>query len=158
MWVIKARGETFYVNHVDCNVPWSTKETPDNPSTKGSIKVKDCLLTIDDNNCATITKLSIIDKHRLANQESRTRIITNYASEMHTALIDGGFKHSKLKTVSGGCGAEFVICDLLDKREVTFAALKYNFRILMPNEEYYKAYDRFGPIYAIEEDEEDEHV
>jgi len=48
MWVVKAKGQTHYVKHVECNVGWSTKETPDNPSTKGSIKVKNCLLTIND--------------------------------------------------------------------------------------------------------------
>lgn len=46
MWVLKAKGETYYVNHVDCNKSWSTKETPDNPSTKGAIKIKKCLLSI----------------------------------------------------------------------------------------------------------------
>ena len=44
MWVIKAKGESYYVEHVDCMVNWSTKETPDNSHTKGSIKIKDCLL------------------------------------------------------------------------------------------------------------------
>ncbi len=42
MWVIKAKGQTYYVDHVDMEsgVGFSTKETPDNPSTKGSIKFK----------------------------------------------------------------------------------------------------------------------
>ncbi len=42
MWVIKTKGQTFYVHHVDVspNVGFSTKETPDNPTTKGSIKIK----------------------------------------------------------------------------------------------------------------------
>lgn len=42
MWVIKAKGETHYVNHVDieAGIGFSTKETPDNPHTKGSIKVR----------------------------------------------------------------------------------------------------------------------
>jgi hypothetical protein len=42
MWVIKAKGETYYVDHVDMEsgVGFTTKETPDNPSTKGSIKFK----------------------------------------------------------------------------------------------------------------------
>lgn len=42
MWVIKCKGETYYVHHVDVkpNVGFSTKETPDNPHTKGSIKFK----------------------------------------------------------------------------------------------------------------------
>lgn len=57
MWVIKAKGQTFYVNHVDVNCPFSTKETPDNPSTKGSLKFKNCRLEIDDNQNATINSL-----------------------------------------------------------------------------------------------------
>ena len=42
MWVIKAKGETYYVHHVEVEegVGFSTKETPDNPHTKGSIKFK----------------------------------------------------------------------------------------------------------------------
>lgn len=53
-WVLKAKGESFYVNHVTSNVSWSTKETPDNPSTKGSIKFKNVNIAIDENNCAEI--------------------------------------------------------------------------------------------------------
>lgn len=56
MWVIKTKGQSYYVDHVDCNVPWSTKETPDNPSTKGSIRIKNCRLLIEDG-VATITSL-----------------------------------------------------------------------------------------------------
>jgi hypothetical protein len=56
MWVLKTKGSSFYVDHVDCRIGWSTKETPDNPATKGSIKIKHCLLTIDDENTATITE------------------------------------------------------------------------------------------------------
>ena len=69
MWVLKFHGETYYVNHVECNVPWSTKETPDNSHTKGSIKVKEVLLTINENNEASITNLTIFDKIRLRNQK-----------------------------------------------------------------------------------------
>ena len=47
MWVIKAKGQTHYVEHVDANVGWSTKETPDNPSTKGSIKFKNVELLLE---------------------------------------------------------------------------------------------------------------
>lgn len=47
-WVIKAKGQTFYVKHVDCQKGWSTKETPDNSHTKGAIKVKNCKLVIED--------------------------------------------------------------------------------------------------------------
>jgi len=42
MWVIKTKGETHYVHHIDVEpgVGFSTKETPENPHTKGSIKFK----------------------------------------------------------------------------------------------------------------------
>ena len=48
MWIVKAKGQTFYVNHLDCSIGFSTKETPDNPSTKGSLKFKNCTLRIED--------------------------------------------------------------------------------------------------------------
>ena len=42
MWVIKAKGQTYYVDHLDMGsgIGFSTKETPDNPHTKGSLKFK----------------------------------------------------------------------------------------------------------------------
>jgi hypothetical protein len=42
MWVIKCKGETYYVNHVDVapGVGFSTKETSEHVSTKRSIKFK----------------------------------------------------------------------------------------------------------------------
>ena len=55
MWILKTRGETLYVNHVTALAPWSTKETPDNDHTKGSIKFRNVVLDIDANNEATIT-------------------------------------------------------------------------------------------------------
>jgi len=41
MWVFKIKGETYYVHRAEFNhVSFQTKETPDNPSTKGSLKLK----------------------------------------------------------------------------------------------------------------------
>ena len=40
MWIVKAKGETFYVHHLISHVGFSTKETPDNSHTKGSLKFK----------------------------------------------------------------------------------------------------------------------
>ena len=143
MWVLKFHGETYYVNHVECNVPWSTKETPDNPHTKGSIKVKDVLVTIDDDNNANLKQLTFVDKIRLRNQKlGITRIMFKPGSEIHNALKNKEFKHSPFKTISGACTTTFIICDMLDKAEVTFATLKYDsFRTLTPNEGYYRQYD-----------------
>ena len=144
MWVLKFHGETYYVNHVECNVPWSTKETPDNSHTKGSIKVKEVLLTIDEDNNANLTQLSIFDKIRLRNQKlGITRIMFRPRSEIHLALLNNEVKHSPFKNILGRCSTGFVICDILNKSDVTFLTLKYGeqFRVLMPNESYYQEYD-----------------
>ena len=153
MWVLKFHGETYYVNHVDCEIPWSTKETPDNTRTKGSIKIKDCLITIDPDNCAKITKLSLIDKIRLRNQKlGITRIITSPGSAFHKDLSANKFRHGPFKTIQGRCSRPFVVCDMLDKAEATFALLKYgnDVRVLMPNEYYYQAYDEKGSTIAVD--------
>lgn len=39
-WVIKSRGQTHYVWHVEARVGFSTKETPENSHTKGSIQFR----------------------------------------------------------------------------------------------------------------------
>ena len=156
MWVLKFHGETLYVNHVSCSIPWSTKETPNNSHTKGSIKVKDCLLTINEQNEATLSQLSFIDKIRLKNQKlGITRIIFNWGGPMHKALSNNEFKHSPFKNVEGACGSSFIICDLLKKEEATLAGLKYQgWRILKPNESYYQAYDQKGTIWEEEDIDE----
>ena len=42
MWTIKHKGLTHYIDHIDVmpGVGFSTKESPDNPHTKGSLKIK----------------------------------------------------------------------------------------------------------------------
>jgi hypothetical protein len=143
MWVLKFHGETYYVNHVECNVPWSTKETPMSNHTKGSIKVKEVLLVIDPENNARLTTLTIFDKIRLRNQKlGITRIIFRPNTEIHQALQKNEFKHSPFKNIRGACATGFVICDLLQKSDLTFALLKYEgFRVVQPNESYYQEYD-----------------
>ena len=147
MWTLKFHGETLYVNHVICEVPWSTKETTENPHTKGSIKIKNCLLVINEDNEATITGLTLLDKIRLRNQKlGITRIMFSPNSAMHKALQTNEYKHSPFKNIRGSCSSSFVICDLLDKKETTLASLKYtgHFRILKPNESYYQQYDKIA--------------
>lgn len=145
MWILKTKGETYYVSHVDCQAPWSTKETPNNAHTKGSIKIKDAVLSINDNNEATISKPGLIDKIKLRNQkQTAARIIFTPDGPMHKALLNNEFEHSKFKLIQGACTSSFVICDLLNKGEAVLAKLKYEFRILQPNEVYYQAYDQKG--------------
>ena len=171
MWVLKFHGETYYVNHVDCTVPWSTKETPDNSHTKGSIKVKDCLLQINDSNEATISTLSIFDKVRLRNQKlGITRIIVKEGNDffrLKEALKQFNVKHGPIKSIGGACTSTFYMTDIFEKKHFTMLALTMgdapSFRQLMPNEGYYKYYD--DPKYhalndidldAVEWDDEDD--
>jgi hypothetical protein len=146
MWVIKFHGETFYVDHVTSEIAWSTKETPDNPRTKGSIKFKECLVTIDSDNCATISKLSIFDKVRLRNQRLGITRIMFYDTTFGDTLKEEGAKHSPFKVIHGACSTAYTVCDLLDSEMATYLLLKYDkkFRILMPNETQYRAYDDKG--------------
>jgi len=143
MWVIKTHGESFYVNHVTSQLNWTTKETPDNERTKGSIKFKECLLTIDPDNNATISTLSLFDKVRLRNQKlGITRIMfTGYQFEK--ILAERDIKHSPFKRVHGACSTAYTVCDLLNKRQLPFLQIEFPgmFRVLMPNEPQYKAYD-----------------
>jgi hypothetical protein len=47
MWVVKRKGETHYVDHIISEVPFNTKETPENPHTKGSILLRGKLKIIN---------------------------------------------------------------------------------------------------------------
>ncbi len=162
MWVLKTHGETFYVDHVECQIPWSTKETPDNPHTKGSIKVKDALLQIDANNCATLTKLTFVDKIRLRNQKlGITRVIVREGEDhwkFKEAVKQYKIKHGPIKGIGGACTSTFYITDILDKAQFSMLALalsnQRSFRVLMPNEGYYKYYDdpKYKDVPFIDED------
>jgi hypothetical protein len=55
MWIIKAKGTSWYVHHVDCQTPWTTREQPDNPSTKGAIRIKKGTINIDAEGNAVIS-------------------------------------------------------------------------------------------------------
>ena len=37
-WIVKSKGKTYYVHHFTSQVGFSTKETPENPHTKGSLQ------------------------------------------------------------------------------------------------------------------------
>lgn len=148
MWILKTRGESYYVNHVSCEIPWTTKETPDNSHTKGSIKIKDCLLVIDETNSATISKLTLVDKLRIRNQErGYTRIIVKEGQDLwklKEKIKQQNVRHGPFKSIGGACSSTFYITDIFDKSQFTMLALSMvntTFRVLMPNEGYYKWYD-----------------
>lgn len=140
MWVIKFKGETYYVNHVNCSVPWSTKETPDNTHTKGSIKIKDCVVTIDDENCADIRVITPADRLRFEQRET-VRVITEQGTKLKAALQN--IAHGPIKMAGGGCGTTWYITDIPSKKHFTILQLQIPYiRQLMPNEDYYKKYDQ----------------
>lgn len=158
MWVIKTHGVTMYVNHVTADIPWSTKETPGNEKTKGSIKFKKCKLSIDtEDNTATISKLGIADAWLKHPTRRAARILFGWGGAVHKSLSAGEYEHSRLKDVEGSCGSSYVICDILDEHEFTVFALRFagKFRILAPNEAYYQDYDKGSVIWERDEDEDD---
>jgi hypothetical protein len=59
------------------------------------------------------------------------------------ALKEEGIKHSPFKRVHGACSTAYTVCDLHDKHDAMMLGIKYpgKFRILMPNEPQYRAYD-----------------
>jgi hypothetical protein len=55
MWTLKVKGRSYYLNHINSEVGSSTRETPDNPSTKGSIRVPRGTIRISREGVATIS-------------------------------------------------------------------------------------------------------
>lgn len=158
MWVVKAKGETYYVNHVDCNVPWSTKETSDNPHTKGSIKIKNGLLTIKDDNTAVITQLTKEDEIRLSGVKPKTRFITSKGATLRSLLAQHNLEAGPIKIRGGGCHTTWYITELSDE-DATLLLLHWphsinTIRALKPNEDYYKWYS--DDSVEVDDEEEDE--
>ena len=48
-WIIKHKGETHYIHHLDSKVGFSTKETPQNEHTQGSLMFRGNLEIIEEN-------------------------------------------------------------------------------------------------------------
>lgn len=168
-WTVKAKGKTYYVDHVSANMPWSTKETPDSAHTKGAIKFKDALLTIGDDNCAEFRPLTSIDLARLrAKDKGYTRIMfrQGYRGAISDVIQQHDIGFTPFKHLAGGCGSGFYICDIMDRDDVVMMNLSLPlgvFRVLQENESYYKAYDDPELLASMdadeidyEEDEEDE--
>jgi len=146
MWVLKFNGDTtLYINHLTANIPWSTKETISNPHTKGSIKFKNCLLTINDDNDAELRALTKEDKERLKKAKGPYAriVIDSNLGGMKKYMDSQEIEYSTIKKISGGCGTLFYICDIYKQEDAALLSLIYsnNYRILQPNEEYYKWYE-----------------
>ena len=48
-WIVKHKGQTYYVNHMNSKVGFSTKETPDNEHTKAAIMFRGKLEIVEEN-------------------------------------------------------------------------------------------------------------
>lgn len=159
MWVIKCSGKTYYVNNVTANIPWSTKNTPDNSHTKGAIKFKKVLVQIDDNNNAELLPLTINDITRLKIKKY-TRILINAIKMVPEYLEQAQIAHTKFKKIYGSCGSgPWLICDIKDPNAVTMLKLAMpanSFRILQENEQYYKMYNEIDEVgHSADIDEEE---
>ncbi len=47
MWVVKCKGETFYIHHLESTIGFSTKESISNPVTKGSLMFRGKLSIVE---------------------------------------------------------------------------------------------------------------
>jgi hypothetical protein len=54
-WVLKTKGKTYYVSHIDANVAWNTREL-DAGSTLGMIRFKRANVVIDQEGTALLTE------------------------------------------------------------------------------------------------------
>jgi len=57
MWVVKHKGKSYYINHLDSEVGFSTKETPDSDHTRGSLMFRGKLEIVEEENGETIAKI-----------------------------------------------------------------------------------------------------
>lgn len=154
MWVVKARGESYYVDHVECELPWSTKETPGNSHTKGSLKIKKCHLVIDSDNTAHFYKLTPEIEQRLNGVKTQIRVITHQGNQLHEACE--GLDHGEIKSVGGGCSTVFFITEFYSEEEYVMFKMRCNasdLRELKPNEHYFKMYEYKADDGYIDEDD-----
>ena len=87
-----------------------------------------------------------------------------YYSQFETILKEKGIKHTPFKRVHGACSTAYTVCDLLNPKQLPFLQIAHPgmFRVLMPNEPQYQAYDDKGlwdklqSSYNEYEDEEDD--
>lgn len=143
-WALKTGGKTYYVAHVDCDIPWSTKETPASAHTKGSIKIKRALITIDDQNCARITSLSKEAAAKVAQKEAQ-RVLIAWTNCRLTNTLLKDVAHGPILCVSAGaCSSDWYVTELYDAEELVQLQLAYygQVRQLMPNEWQWEDYNK----------------
>lgn len=149
MWVIKAKGSSYYVNHVTCDAPWSTKETPTNAHTKGAIKVKQVLLKINSELDAHISVMSDHDRDKLETLTQpdpgcRITWLNHDHVEISNYIRAQKIKHEPFRLIHGSCGSQWKVTHLKHEADVTSLdlALYGKFRKLLPTEYLSLSYDK----------------
>lgn len=140
-----AKGQTYYVEHVTANVPWTTKETPDNVRTKGAIKFKDCNLLILEGNTAVINPLTDVDRARIRHQSRglvRILILWGVFKQVMETIKFQDMWHGAAKQIGTGCGRSGYLIDIKEK-EMLLLTLQHkdDFSIIPPNHPYFSLYD-----------------
>lgn len=128
MWVIKTRGKTFYLEHISFQgIDFETKETPDNDHTKGSLKFKDVIFSMDHNKQGLITyadpdSMSKANAWRMTH-EGKIVLELDEPNEVKAAMKKNGIKHGPFTEVEGSCGSTFQYTYVTKPEDVTLLAL-----------------------------------
>jgi len=147
MWVLKSRGKSYYIDHLEADLPFSTKETPDNPHTKGAIKFKNVHVTINEENVAQLRRATALDlQEQKEKDKPPIRVIADGVNLTKLTEVVKKFKiqHDPIKKYGGECRDDFFVFDL--KRDQDFTLLSMatdvNIRLLNANEHYYTEYSK----------------
>lgn len=144
-WILKTRGESWYVSHVTCEVPWSTKETPTNSHTQAAIKLKNVYVQITDDNEAIIQSLTKEIKQRVMDKQARKIKIgwqSTWNAQVQPYLTH--VHHENLRSVeSRGCSADWLVCEIYSEDDWAQINLTLYPRVrrFMPNEWQYQDHD-----------------
>ncbi len=155
-WVVKCKGESWYVAHVTCEVPWSTKETPTNHHTQGAIKMRNVYVQITDENEAIIQSITPeLKQHVKLKQERKIKIgwqntwhaqVTPYLTHVH---------YENLRSVeTGGCSADWWVCEIYSEDDWAQINLTLYPRVrrFMPNEWQYQDHETALKSVLVEPD------
>ena len=146
-WVLKTGGRSWYVNHVSCTLAWDTRETPNNNHTRGSIRVKNALLSIDHSNLAVISELTEQHRQRLHKQKlNYQRLAWMIHNHEHVVnyVEQTGIAHTEIRLVyNPGCGSSWYVCDVINPADVVMLTLALQARLsqVNPNTWQYQGYD-----------------
>lgn len=142
MWVLKIKGKAYYINHLDADIPFSTKETPDNPSTKGAIKFKRVNVIIDENQNATLRPATALDLQEQKQRDNPPqRVVTENITEAERVMKQHNIQHDPVMS-SFSNGTRKHVFDVKSDKELSKLILtsKSDMQILNKSDALYKQY------------------